>query len=185
MFTSFPLWEEHVYIYIYISHNCLSSHLNILVFKAIPLSDSWLSVQWSSPRYLKRMIFWLLNITSFPPAVSLFPWHGSSAMLVLVWFLSENLFNFPPLRAQVLPSHDISVYAVDLPFTKTTKADCVGSMLVLLFLVWSQIRLKNDFSNVKLCPERSGSSPDSLVLWPLSTTAVCRRLAPFTHGSGS
>ena len=73
----------------------------------------------------------------------------SSSELELFWFSSRSVHTaqLPLLR------HDVTVYIADLlpnGAHNNNGGDCVGSMIVLLLIIRSQIKLNNDFSNLIL-----------------------------------
>ena len=82
----------------------------------------------------------------------------SSSSRELFWFSTRFPFQLPLCshRPELpLLRHDVTVYVAEFllngELTSQQRAgDCVGSMLVLLLIIRSQIKLNNDFSNLIL-----------------------------------
>ena len=84
----------------------------------------------------------------------------SSSVLELFWFGTGSYFQ-PPFcshrpepdwccRCCVMTSPFTSLIFSPTALTTTTMGDCVGSMIVLLLIIRSQIKLNNNFSNLVL-----------------------------------
>ena len=77
----------------------------------------------------------------------------SSSSRELFWFSSRFPFQLPLCsHCPELPllRHDVTVYVADFLPQQQRTGDCIGSMIVLLLIIRSQIKLNNDFSNLIL-----------------------------------